>query len=381
LQGHIVSDVFQDGFYWLVKSRQVKIQAFYGRGGGWQIHAIAFGGEFLEGHRLVIEQLYEGIGRVTWDGDVVSIRRNSMKMLSTLASVQMEMNGRSFETILVNLPAGVKLELVRDTWNNGAGVNVNAYITMRKQPGQDGQCGKADGNFAEDEYGYIARTWGRQVPARKRLFDQGSLTLLEESESSREDNATVVCANNPPLPEAIEACQAALQSSPAGLAEALMPGCLVDACAMGQEAANGASAAARRAEAVLEAAGEPEPLPADGWYDGGAGQSCDEGCGVLGLICTEEQLLAHNADVDTSEEVVELVTRLAGGTWLWSSMCTLHWAEEDDVPNWSAGVCHPSSSTRALSTFNCAARPRGGWLPKHRLCYCHAPIQATVHVS
>jgi hypothetical protein len=48
----------------------------------------------------------------------------------------------------------------------------------------------------------------------------------------------------------------------------------------------------------------------DGWYDGGLGQSCDTGCASHGLVCTEEELFQHNSDVDSSSEVLALITAM-----------------------------------------------------------------------
>ncbi|KAK3232876.1 hypothetical protein CYMTET_56800 [Cymbomonas tetramitiformis] len=105
----------------------------------------------------------------------------------------------------------------------------------------------------------------------------------------------------------------------------------------------------------------------NGWYDGGAGASCNAGCAMAGLVCTEEQLHAHNGDVDSSAEVLALITQVGGSTS--DTDCGSYYATSKDVPRWTSSVCHRSAVGRALSTFNCGDAPSSD---KHRLCYCHA---------
>jgi len=369
LGGHTVPDFFRSGVYWLVKSEQVKIQAYYGLQGGWQLHALALGGEFLGGRRLVIDRMHGGNARVLWEGQEVSISTewsNSLARVSVTRSSQGQL-----KQMLVSLPAGVRLKLNRDTWNSGRSANVNAYIKMLKQPEQDGHCGRADGSFAEDEFNYLYTYWGNEVDLSEQLFDSENIASLLDAHQERSAyNPQEVCANSPPLPDAEAACTAALEGSPTALADALRPGCLVDVCALGLEAADVAKATVTRTASAIQ-----EALPPNGWYDGGERMSCDEGCNALGLVCTEEQLLAHNGDVDTTDKVLQKIAEVGGKTNI--GVCDPQWGEADDVPNWSAGGCHESSPSRAISTFNCAATPRGGLIPKHRLCYCHALTQGT----
>lgn len=105
----------------------------------------------------------------------------------------------------------------------------------------------------------------------------------------------------------------------------------------------------------------------DGWYDGGEDQSCDQGCAAVGLVCTEEQLSAHNSDVDTSEKVKALISAVAGVTT--DDSCSGDYGTSKGVPNWTpTACCH--STDRSFSTFDCAKTPTAG-REKHRLCYCH----------
>jgi len=367
LGNHIVPDFFKGGDYWVVRSARINIQGRYGSE-LWVLDGLALGGAFLQNHRLVIDRMGDGTGRVSWDGQRVSVRS---EFANGLVRVRMRYDqaGR-FYKVSAQLPEGVTLELERGSWNGGA--EVNAHITMRKQPtGQDGHCGRADGNLADDTTRYLDSHWGTEVSQRELLFDGAALGLLGTSVApDGERGGAEACATSPPAEEAAEACALALNGTAAALADALRPGCLFDACAGGPGAAQGTAAAAAFATEQLLAAASP--APAEGWFSAGAGRSCDEGCREAGLICTEEQLLAHNDEVDSSDEVLALVARVGGATG--ARRCHARWSAADDVPNWSAGGCHLSSGSRSLSTFDCAARPRGGWLPKHRLCYCHAAV-------
>jgi len=371
LGDHIVPDFFNAGDYWVVKSAHVEIQGRYG-GGLWALDGLAFGGEFLQNHRLVIDRMWDGTGRVSWDGQRVSVRPEFANDLVQV-SMQYDRAGRFFKAS-AQLPEGVALSLERGSWNGGA--DVNAYITMRKQStGQDGHCGRADGSLADDTTRYLERHWGAQVPQHELLFDGAALRLLGTGVAPDGERAGVeTCATGPPSEEASEACAQALNGTATALADALRPGCLFDVCAGGSAAARGVATAAAFAAELLLAAGAP-PAPAEGWYDAGAGRSCAEGCREAGLVCTEEQLLAHNDEVDSSEEVLALLAGAGGGTG--ARHCLIAWGWAADVPNWSAAACHRSASSRSLSTFDCAARPKGGLLPKHRLCYCHVPAAAS----
>jgi len=371
---HIVPDVFKSGDFWVVKSARVLMQGRYGAKGGYALHGLAFGGAFLGNHRLAIDRLWEGKVAVTWDGRAVS--SNFRNGLARVSLSRRNSRGRLLEGA-VDLPEGVRVTLKRTEWNRGRGAAVTAHITMRKQPGfMDGHCGPADGNFADDTKEHLLKHWGQQIPRWKRLFPRGPYSLLGiVSSAGHGYNPAEVCANSPPLPEDDQLCRAKLNASGTALSEALLPGCLIDLCVGGPGAIEAVTTAAKQATEALEAAGPPPVLPParspDGWYDGGAQKTCDEGCQAVGLVCTEEQLRAHNADVDTPEKVRGLIGQVEGKTW--ARACDQTWGSADDVPNWWLGGCHASEASRRASTFDCAARPRGTLLPKHRLCYCHAP--------
>jgi len=384
---HIVPDFFRSGDYWAVKSQRVSIQGRYARNGGYALHGLAFGGPFLQGHRLVIDNMWEGWVSLRWDG-----RRVSAKPAYANSRVRVSLKFYSdgkLKSGTISLPERIKVELVRTTWRGGAAVA--ATITMRKQAtGQDGHCGRADGNLKDDTKHHVLRRWGSQVPGRENLFrGPGALLLGAEAVTrgagSPDEvpllgadpdpdvgyNPAEVCANSPPFPQDEQLCRAKLNGSAPVLRDALLPGCVIDVCVGGAEAAEAAAATAEHMTRQIEAAGEPAAPKPDGWYDGGAQRSCDEGCQAQGLVCTEEQLRAHNSDVGTSEELLAKIRQVGGDTL--APVCGQLWGEEDDVPNWFVGGCHGTLPSRPPSSFSCAARPRGTRLPKHRLCWCHAP--------
>jgi hypothetical protein len=114
----------------------------------------------------------------------------------------------------------------------------------------------------------------------------------------------------------------------------------------------------------------------EGWYDSGEKEGCVQVCENCGLQCTEEQLMAHNADVDTDVEVRAIVTALGGTTA--ATNCNPMYGTALPVPNWNADACYQSQTDRNISTYSCAAVPGPG---KHRMCYCHPPIPTTTTIT
>ena len=108
-----------------------------------------------------------------------------------------------------------------------------------------------------------------------------------------------------------------------------------------------------------------------GWYIGNASKSCVDTCADEGGSCTDEQLLAHNSDVDTSDKLKKLITSLGGNL-------TVEPCEERDwraSPRFKADECHypptVSASSSHTSACICAAeimRPCG--IRMHELSRC-----------
>ena len=122
---------------------------------------------------------------------------------------------------------------------------------------------------------------------------------------------------------------------------------------------------------IVSSEGLPDPCPSDdeGWYYGDEGLSCTDVCAAHSLECSEEELWAHNDDVDSAAGVAALASALAGYTitcpngdadWYGSSYAPIV-AE-------SESKCYFSWPGRDLSTFTCSAEPTHTY--KRRLCYC-----------
>ena len=100
--------------------------------------------------------------------------------------------------------------------------------------------------------------------------------------------------------------------------------------------------------------------------------SCTASCASHGLLCTEQELFNHNNEVDSSAELLSVMVSVDASFSLTS--CTSEFGSGFDVPVWRTSTggkpekCYFSSSSRALSTFNCEKIPDAD---KRRICYCH----------
>ena len=115
--------------------------------------------------------------------------------------------------------------------------------------------------------------------------------------------------------------------------------------------------------------------PAPGWYLGERLGNCDTACNSHGLTCDEASLHSHNGDVDTSVEMLDILSGLGVSI---NSSCTeavvsdleygpyvpIFNQEEDDYN------CHYSERNRDLSTFDCSETPISDFPDDRRLCYC-----------
>ena len=87
------------------------------------------------------------------------------------------------------------------------------------------------------------------------------------------------------------------------------------------------------------------------------------------MICLESELENHNAEVDSSEEVVELIKKLGGN--LTSTTCYENYGSDADTPNFgqrqfsvNANFCLTSSNQN--KTYDCGASSE----VNSRICYC-----------
>ena len=101
--------------------------------------------------------------------------------------------------------------------------------------------------------------------------------------------------------------------------------------------------------------------------------NCDVTCKSHGLVCSERGLSKHNSEVDSSDEVIYLITHIGGH--FSKSSCNGRFGDESDVPSFKIerryfGECFHSKPRRELQTFDCSATPLPSGGGKKRLCYC-----------
>merc|ERR1719210_2998049 len=152
-------DFYTQGQYWLVKSATVQIQGLYkpthATSGLSVMKAIAFGGPFLKGHKLVIETqnaYFDGrpiLGGFPSDYDNAPLGIN-VHYNSQGATMQNGREGKAMHVVHLQLPRNVNVQVNR--WMEASEGNyINAKIRMPAQPGQDGHCGNFNGNQADDD--------------------------------------------------------------------------------------------------------------------------------------------------------------------------------------------------------------------------------------
>mmetsp|Transcript_65864 Transcript_65864/g.190840 ORF Transcript_65864/g.190840 Transcript_65864/m.190840 type:complete len:467 (+) Transcript_65864:119-1519(+) len=161
---------------WIVKSSKVWIQGRFKAtpftNGLAATDAIAIGGPFLQGNKLIIPAL--NTGPITWnhrpiltdfpssfDADGLGdIRYNDQGSL-----VDSAMNNIDRRIVHASLPENVHIQVMR--WSH----HVNVRITMPRQPGQDGCCGNFDGDISNDSADSIQARVGLMVPEDQLLFN------------------------------------------------------------------------------------------------------------------------------------------------------------------------------------------------------------------
>jgi len=167
--------------------------------------AIAFGGPFMHGHKLVIYTTH-----ATWDNNPiiggfpssftngeVSIRYDSIG-----DTMQKGREGKAMHVVHLTLPLGVQVQVNR--WMVASEGNyINARISMSPQPGQDGHCGNFNGNPADDERAQVrARVGKTGVAVADLIFSepkmpiiQGNRPDLNDCPQDKLDDAHTDCKN------------------------------------------------------------------------------------------------------------------------------------------------------------------------------------------
>jgi len=162
-------NAYDTGDFWLVKSDPVHIQGRFRLSGEFipdkaAIGAVAIGGPFMKGHKLVVEPLD---GTISFDGKVAPVGSWSRKTedgQEEIVSLMDDGNG----SILAELPMGISLFFRR------LAKHVDVKITMPEiDGGIDGECGNYDGIAENDVENDIQdRMGGLKVDGLQMLFDK-----------------------------------------------------------------------------------------------------------------------------------------------------------------------------------------------------------------
>ncbi len=88
------------------------------------------------------------------------------------------------------------------------------------------------------------------------------------------------------------------------------------------------------------------------WYLSDQNKNCQDTCQALNMDCSEEEFNLHNEDIDTSEEVINLIRTLGGTISL--PYCCSDYGTSAGVPNFSSShnACFFSDQARPLSSFD-----------------------------
>jgi len=230
-------DFYTPGEYWIVKSSTVFIQGLYrpthATSGLSVMKQIAFGGPFMQGHKLII-----GCTTASYDGQPVlagfpSNFQNNLVQATydgNGATMQDGRSGKALHIVHLTLPLGVNVQINR--WIEPAEGNyINAKITMSAQPQQDGHCGNFNNNQADDDRLQIRARVGTTGVAQGELLFPIQKTPI--GQSSRPD------INNCPRPKLEDARTRCKQKE-----HKFIPSmaCLVDVCFGGAGFAGSAGA-------------------------------------------------------------------------------------------------------------------------------------------
>jgi hypothetical protein len=116
----------------------------------------------------------------------------------------------------------------------------------------------------------------------------------------------------------------------------------------------------------------------DGWYFSKGGESCDQACSDVNLLCDELQQSMHNTEVDSAIEMD--ILRVHRSALVYGGQRCQLWrgGTSPDAPIVHSGgmyadECFYSKPERHLRTFQCGyANSHSNAAAGHRLCYCVA---------
>jgi len=108
------------------------------------------------------------------------------------------------------------------------------------------------------------------------------------------------------------------------------------------------------------------------WVLAGQGESCDQACEGLYMVCDEAAFQSHNGEIDTNDEMNTVVTDLGGTCNTFIDL----WGSEPDVPVVvpGSGTCYKTAGSRELNTFVCERYANSD---RQRLCWCSGGVQTT----
>jgi len=206
---HSFPNFYDEGEFWIVKKDSlVKIQGRYlatpFTNGLSATHQIAVGGDFMQGHTVVVGPMENG--QITVDGQpvmqgfpstysipgVATLSYNGMGTLVDDAQSHLEKH-----IVHMDLPLGVHLQVMR--WAN----HLNVRITMNAFEGQDGACGNFNLNAMDDTTQAIKARIGERVTGSELLFHHptaagpaGPVKTIADCEQHKRNAAMKACADS-----------------------------------------------------------------------------------------------------------------------------------------------------------------------------------------
>jgi len=202
---HSFPNFYEEGEYWVVKKDNlVKIQGRYlstpFTDGLSATHQIAVGGDFLQGHTIVVGPMENG--GITVDGQSVMQAFPSTYSIPGVASLSYNGMGQLVDNaqshlekhiVHMDLPLGVHLQVMR--WAN----HLNVRITMNAFEGQDGGCGNFNGRAIDDTTQAIKARIGARVPSEELLFHHraqvtgGPVKTMADCAQPKREHAMKAC--------------------------------------------------------------------------------------------------------------------------------------------------------------------------------------------
>lgn len=250
--------VLQAGEHWVVKSRDIKIQALYSSEGA-RIQELAISGPFLQGHMLTISGRR---GIATWDAEPIvhsfpdSFSNSFVNLTYFHRRVRWTRNPHEFKSMQIELPQRVSLaiNLVDFVRHRRRWRFLDAYITMpRPAGGVDGHCGKADGDLTDDTKESFLRRLREgfaEVPRQDSFFGSevqlasiAAHRIADRPSSALDDGCLVGSSDT-----AFSLCSTTF---PENSSEDWLNACAVDVCSGGEDMAHHSVTLAEQVEEVM----------------------------------------------------------------------------------------------------------------------------------